>query len=165
MSLNTIQTFLKNTLDGLQAPGQQGQQVQCFIAPPSNIAASGPIVFVWGSSVDAARQTAPRVQGQGTGGYMKWAHLPDIWVYLEIDPDIPDQATRFPLLIDSVIATLQAVPIPTFLTDPVTGGRSQLLSCAERFSIIYQPTRSTASERLYIYQAQLKVRIEETVMS
>lgn len=165
MGLNAVQTFVQDTLNGLIPPGQNGQPIRAYIAPPSSVpTGTGAVAFVWGSTIQGKRQTAPRVQGQGTGGYMKYIYTPDIWIYQEMIPDAPNADVQFPLLLDAVIGALLAVKVPQFLTDPVTGATSQLLAIGETIGVGMNPVRATEDERIYLYQGNVRPTVEEAIV-
>lgn len=147
MPLNSVQQYVRALLDGQQSPQQA--PAQAFISPPLPGDADVPQIYVWGGRLQEQRETMPR-----GGGYKKLHWQVSIWVYM---PDVADDAeidTAFPCLIDAIMDTLRAVPLPVALSDPVTAQVSSILFVGEQLQVQYGTPRATADQR-YIWQNAL----------
>lgn len=155
MGLNSVQWHVKGLLNGLEIPGQQ-QALTAYITPPPVEPLNGPRAYIWGTTMRGRRQTMPRGPG-----FTKRTWAVDVFLtYLSAANDpLVDQA--FPLLMDAVLAALEAATMPTFITDPTTGEQTQLLSIAEVYDHEYPPERATATQRLLLFGSRLGFDIEE----
>lgn len=170
MSLNSVQLFVKNTLDGMLLPLQLGN-LTAYISPPDQSDGTEAGAYVWGSRGDESRRATPRAQPNDlpSGAWKCAEHHLDIWLIWigsiedpNTDPREVDQ--QFPLIIDAVRAKLRNTPLLDYagvLTDPVTGEVSHLLNLGEQISWDYAPVRAVADQRLRRYDAQLTCSAEE----
>lgn len=157
--LNSIQWHVKNLLDGLVVPGTT-QTLEAYITPPAVEELDNPKAYVWGARLVGKRQTMPR-----GAGFKKLTWQVDVYLSYETNPDSPTVDQEFPLIIDLVMATLWATPMPIFITDPTTGLQSQLLEIGEEFQLEYPPERMPATLRMLYYTARLGLTVYEAVQA
>lgn len=160
MSLNSVQQAVKDTLTGLQIPNYR-TALDVMIRPlvPDNVKLEGPKAYIWGSEGRISRVAIPRgeqlptsvppVLKPGTAG---WKNVDPftirIWLIATDQNNDPNGDSRFPVLIQKVIDTLQAVQVPIYLTDSVTTAKSWLMNLGETIVWDYDVDRTLGEQRL-----------------
>lgn len=159
MPLNSVQTYVKTTLNGLAVPGRTDLLI-AYVTPPPVEPLNGTRAYIWGSRMSEKRGTFPRGPGFKT---LSWRV--DIWLsMLEAASDANlDQA--FPLLVDAVMTKLRTVEMPVYITDPTTGQLSQLWSIGEDYEFEYPPELATATNRLMYYRCGITATVEEVIQA
>jgi hypothetical protein len=156
MSLNSLQAYTANLLNGLESA--QLPPAQAWVLPPSMVQAGEfPQLFVWGGSLDEQRATLPRHQGQ-----KRITHTLFVWVIWISDNDIGN-VQNFPLLLDAIRAVVRSVVLPVELTDATTGEVSQLTDFGERIQQEYATPAAMADQRFLNNAAQLKISVHEWI--
>lgn len=158
MPLNSVQHFVVGLLDGLAIPGSS-QTLEAYITPPTVDELDNPKAYVWGGRLRGTRQSMPRGQGFKR---LNWSV--DVWLTYETNPDSPTVDEEFPLIVDAVMNKVWTTPLnDTFITDPTTGVRSQILAIGEDFDFEYPPERVPATLRMLYYTARLGLNVYEAV--
>lgn len=160
MPLNAVQHFVVGLLDGLAIPGST-QTLEAYITPPTVDELDNPKAYVWGGRLRGTRQSMPRGQG-----FKKLNWSVDVWLTYETNPDSPTVDQEFPLIVDAVMNAVWTTPLnDTFITDPTTGVRSQILAIGEDFDFEYPPERVPATLRMLYYTARLGLNVYEAVQA
>lgn len=163
MSLNAVQTYTRNVLNGLKCPTLPAAEAWVQ-PPPEALPAEAPQIFVWGGDLDEQRATLPRSDPAvpGSGGQKRVAHTILVWVMWISDGDVGDEA-NFPVLLDSVRDTLRRVELRVDLVDAVTGERSVLTDFGERIRQTYATPKAIGQQQMLMNVAQLKVDAHEWI--
>lgn len=160
MPLNSVQHFVHGLIDGLAIPGTT-QTLEAYITPPTVEDLDNPKAYVWGGRLRGTRQSMPRGQGFKR---LNWSV--DVWLTYETNPDSPTVDQEFPLIVDAVMNKFWTTPLDdTFITDPTTGVRSQILAIGEDFDFEYPPERVPATLRMLYYTAHLGLNVYEAVQA
>lgn len=159
MGLNSVQQYVKTLLNGLTIPNQ-ASALEAWVVPPNVENISGPRAYIWGGRMREERQTSPR-----GAGYTWLVWTVDIYLMLLDNPQSATLDQNFPLLADTVMQTLRTTTMPTFINDPTTGARSQILSVGEEFEWEYPPQRATADMRMLIFEARLGATVKEAIQA
>lgn len=165
MPLNSVQLYVQSVLSGISIPGQSSP-LQVYITPPVVDDVNGPRAYIWAGRLDPARrQTAPRGPA-----FKELNWLLDIYLNYETNPDDPVSGTggvdsEFPLVVDAVMAATWTTAMPVFITDPVTGVLSQILSIGESFRMDYPPERTPATLRMLWYSTVITMDVMEVVQA
>jgi len=159
MPLNSVQTYVRGLLDGLQIPGA-GASLEAYITPPVVDDLDHPKAYVLGGRLRGRRQTAPRGPGFK---YLAW--VVDIYITYETVPDSPTVDQEMALIIDAIMNKTWTTTMPLFIQDEVTGVRSQILAIGEDFELEYPPERTPATLRMLYYAARLGLDIYEAVQA
>lgn len=137
MPLNSVQCYIRDTINGLAMPGGVPSLV-AFITPPDpEEDAAVPHAYVWPGEGTESRNpvrgaTIPRNTGPGTpAGFKAIEHMIDIYVVWFGQDDDPDSDTSFPGMIDAIMYALRTSGDPAVVTDPYTGFSSQLIDVGE----------------------------------
>jgi hypothetical protein len=167
--LNTVQFFLRDTLDGLVLPLGLGN-LAAFISPPNPGDGMVPAVYVWGSNGSESRLTVPRAQhlNVASGGDKTLVHQADVWLVWFGSSEDPDVNAQFPAIIDRVMGALRNTRLvdgAQYVTDPVTGQLSQLLDVGEDMSWEYAPVKAIVDQRYLRYDARVTVTVTEVIQS
>ncbi len=154
MSLNGVQLFTQQTLDGLVSSNLPA--AQAWVLPPPVVQlAENPQIFIWGAELDESRATLPRLRGE-----KRIAHMLSIWVQWVSDND-PAHVQDFPILLDSIRTALRTVPLPASITDPTTGEVTYLMDIGERILCSYGTPKTMADQRNLLFTASFKVHAAE----
>lgn len=167
MSLNAVQLHVKGLLDGLVLPGDLGT-LTAYITPPSPDYVDQPVIYIWGSTQQERRRTAPRSQhgNLSTGGFKQVTHRVDAWLLWFGQPDEPGVDNLFPLAIDAVNARIRNAPMPVLgLTDPITGAVSNIDSIGENIDTDYAPVHQLDDQTWYAYNARHTFEIVEKIQA
>lgn len=160
MPLNSVQLFVQGLLDGLAIPGST-QMLEAYVTPPTVDELDNPKAYVWGGRLRGTRQSMPRGQG-----FKKLNWNVDVWLTYETNPDSPTVDQEFPLIVDAVMNKVWTTPLnDTFITDPTTGVRSQILAIGEDFDFEYPPERVPATLRMLYYTARLGLNVYEAIQA
>lgn len=160
MPLNTVQSTLKNLLDGLSLP-YSDTPLSAYIAPPDPGNGMDPAVYVWGSVATDKRQTMPRGLG-----FRIIEHEVDLWLIWFGSSDAPDVDSQFPVIVDAVCQALRTAPMPVLnITDPTTRQVSDLLMIGERIRWDYAPVHSVEDQRWWVYTARLICDVREKLQA
>jgi|SRR5579859_1731834 len=160
MPLNSIQLHIRDLLDGLEIPGST-QTLEAFVTPPMVDNLDNPKAYVWGARMRGTRQTMPRGIPPAAG-FKKLTWMVDVYLSYETNPDTATDE-EFPLIVDAVMAATWAATMPTFITDPTTGVKSQLLAIGEEFEFEYPPEKAPATLRMLYYTGRLGLTVYEAV--
>lgn len=163
MPLNSVQTYVRDLLQGQTSPELPPAEV--FISPPNPGDATVPQVYVWGGQLHEERASFPRGQGIGTGG-RKWLHWTvAIWVYYPDDANSYAIDSAFPALLDAILETLRATPLPAPLTDATDGVGSSVFYIGEDIRMSYATPRAEEDQR-YIWQsARIDAQVDEMIQA
>lgn len=159
MPLNSVQEYVKGLLDGLTIPGG-GASLEAYITPPVVEDIDQPKAYVLGGRLRGRRQTAPRGPGFK---YLAW--VVDVYITYETVPDSPTVDQEMALIIDAIMAKTWTTTMPLFITDSVTGVKSQILAIGEDFELEYPPERTPATLRMLYYAARLGLDVYEAVQA
>lgn len=159
MPLNSVQTYVRDLLDGLQIPGG-GAPLEAYITPPTVEDIDRPKAYVQGARLRGQRQTAPRGPG-----FKRLNWLVDVYITYETTPDSATVDQEMPLIIDAIMSKTWTTVMPLFIQDQVTGVRSQVLAIGEDFELEYPPERTPATLRMLYYAARLGLDIYEAVQA
>lgn len=159
MPLNSVQEYVLGLLDGLQIPGG-GASLEAYITPPVVEDIDNPKAYILGSRLRGRRQTAPRGPGFK---YLAW--VVDIYITYETIPDSPTVDNEMALIIDAIMNKTWMTTMPLFITDSVTGVKSQILAIGEDFELEYPPERTPATLRMLYYAARLGLDVYEAVQA
>ncbi len=171
MPITSCQQYIKGLLDGLPMPGG-APPLAAYVTPPDpNVESEIPTAYIWPSDGDESRNTnmagtMPRNTGPGTfSGDKTINHRLTVWfVWFQADDD-SDADTLFPGMVDAIMYALRfAVPDPEeYLTDPWTGGLSQLADTGENMRYRIDPPHSTKSQRYLMYVAEIDLPLIEVI--
>lgn len=159
MPMNSVQLLVRDLLDGLAIPGST-QTLEAYITPPTVEDLDNPKAYVWASRGRVNRQTMPRGLG-----FKKLLWSVDVYLSYETNPDSDTVDTEFPVIVDAVMARLWTAPMPTMITDPVTGLVSQNLAIGEDFDIEYPPEKVPATLRMLYFTARVGTTVYEAVQA
>lgn len=159
MPLNSVQQYVVGLLDNLEIPGTT-QRLEAYITPPTVEDLDNPKAYVQGARLRGRRQTAPRGPG-----FKHLAWTVDVYVTYETTPDSATVDQEMPLIIDAIMAKTWTTVMPLFITDAVTGVKSQILAIGEDFELEYPPERVPATLRMLYYAARLSLDVYEAVQA
>jgi hypothetical protein len=164
VALNAVQKFVRDQLQGLKSQYLPGLVV-VIEPPPTGAVAPEPRCYIWAAEGHQERQTMPRTQPGGTGGYVEWLWRVDLGVVCTMAIGDPNIDAAFPLLIDQIVAALNLIPLAQFITDPDTQVQSQLLSIAEVVDVAYARVRTTGATggATTKFAASLTVQVKEAI--
>lgn len=168
MPLNSVQQFIANQINGLEVPIGGTRPLEAYITPPTVEDLDRPKAYVWGGRCRGRRQTAPRTtSGIGTGksGFKHLDWTVDIYLAYETTPDSVTADQEFPAIVDAVLAKLWTVPMPTFITDPLTGLVSQIQAVGEEWDLEMLPERTPNTLRMLYYSARIGMNVYEVVQA
>lgn len=169
MPLNSVQQYIANQLNGLEMPIMGSQPLEAYITPPTVENLNSPKAYVWGSRCRGRRQTAPRtisgIPGSPTAGFKHLDWTIDIFLAYETTPDSVTVDQEFPSVIDSVLTKLWTIPMPTFITDPITGLTTQILAVGEEWDLEMLPERTPGTLRMLYYSARIGMNVYEAVQA
>lgn len=166
--LYSVSKYVLGIVNGLAVPIDGVDPITAWITPPTLEKADGPRAYVWGGSLRAARQTAPR-----GAGFKKFPWTVSVWlVYLDT-PDNARQNEPFPLIIDTVMSAFMDTTMPLFISaegvpmgpNAVNETDTQIQSIGETFDLDYPPERTPASMKMIWYSARLGLDVLEVVQS
>lgn len=158
MPLNSVQEFVRDVMNGLVVP-TIAQPLEAYITPPTVEELDGPKMYIFGARLLVNRQTAPRGPG-----FQHYNWTVDGYISYETTPDSDNVDSEFPLIIDAVMQAARSYsPMPRFITDSVTGQRSQILSFGEQMQLEYPPERTPSTLRMLYYTCRIGFDIYEAV--
>ncbi len=161
MSLTAIQNYVQEQIQGLVG-AYNNAPLQAWVDPPVvGASAETPQAYILSAEGDGARQTMG-----GTTGYYQDTH--QIYVYIEwmMAPNLPNGNLAFTNLIDTVITKIRtSYTGAILLTDPATGGQSQLLVIGDKLKWQYLPQRNVGEggQEWLDYVARLTFEVKEKV--
>lgn len=174
MGLASTVNYLRDYLDGLEWPFQNLTSppgpLQAFITPPNpQVIASAPSAYLWFNRGDESRNgakygagTVPRASYPGgPSGTKAIEHT--VPLYLVWDggsPTDPVVNSLFPGMVDAVMAYLRVAPDPAPVTDPWTGGQTELVDIGEHMSYLTS-LRALEPMRLERLDALLELTVTE----
>lgn len=159
MPLNSVQTYVQGLLDDLQIPGGIAP-LEAHIVPPVVEDIDRPKAYVQGARLRGQRQTAPRGPGFK---YLNWTV--DVYITYESVPDSATIDQEMALIVDAIMMKTWKTTMPLFITDAVTGVKSQILAIGEDFELEYPPERTPATLRMLYFAARLGLSIYEAVQA
>lgn len=159
MGLNAVQQTLKTILNGLPVPNQS-VALEAYVVPPTTDNIVGPRAYIWGARMKEDRQTAPRGQGFT---WLVWTV--DIYLMMLDNPQSSTLDQNFALFADAVMKALRVTTMPTFISDPTTGDRSQMLSIGEEFEWEMPAEKATAGQRMLVFEARLGAIVKEAIQA
>ena len=172
MPIVTATQWLLLVLDQMPLPGNGGQLLQAFIAPPNPEEDElDPHAYIWPSSGAESRQSVPRAAAPGLGvtqsGWKDELHHVDVFLTWFQDGDHdPNPDITYLSVVDAVMASLRTVADPVLLSDPVTGQLSQISGTGERMNYdIATPKGTDADQRLLRYDSRIVVRLMDSFQS
>ena len=156
MTASAVQSFLKDTLQGVTAPDFEAATV--YIAPPQadTLENASPVIFVWGYRDHEQRRTFPRRQAFRTTEYEMY-----LWIKALFQGGSPREDVAFPLLLDAIKQVLRDVTLGVQITDPDTEQVSNLQSVGEDFRTEYPGPRDVSPENMRLYEATISAQIVE----
>lgn len=167
MPIVSVQTYVKNLLQGLTPPGKTGIHgaISALVTPldpdvnPDGIAR----VYVWPATAPEKRIAMPRNNAAigSVGGFKQLKH--DLHIFL-MWMDIPQDTTsdvNFPELIDFVMNVLRTSGNPTLFTDPGTGNQSQIVNLGEDMTYEFVPPRTLDPQLMRRYDAWIRCSLLE----
>ena len=154
MSILSVQQYAKGLLDGL--PSAFYGPLQAFVAPPVPGNLDTPAAYLWGGVWPDSRQTMPRGPG-----FRKASYKLDCYLMMVDDPNASNADLAFPALIKAVVGRLATTLMPVQVADPVDGAVSQIVAVGEHLDVDYAPVVSLEDQRYVLYQALVKVDVEE----
>lgn len=172
MTLHSMQSYLKDTVQGLQSPGWEPAIAYVDVPAPGNAEIARPMIFIWGAVATDSRLTISRAEAgidpmltppgeTVNSGWRQRAYTATMWMYgLQLAND-EDREWKFPVFIEQVCHALQMTAMPTILTDDITGERSQLFNLGENFSWEYDVDRTLADQRNIRNECALSVQVLE----
>lgn len=158
MTITACQAYLANELQGLTTT-LTNAPLQAYVEPPTPGSADTPLAYILSADGDGKRQTMG-----GLAGYYLDTHQIKVWLEWMIPPGSQNGNQAFTNLIDTVIATVrQNYAGAIFITDPVTGGESQLLVIGDKLSYRYvpQPVLGEDQQGWIDYVAQITFEVQE----
>lgn len=165
MSINAVQMYVKNLIDGLPMPGNY--TLTAYITPPDpNVETDIPTAYVWPSEGDESRN--PRLGGSiprmttptAPSGTKVQEHRLDVWLVWFAANDDPDADTWFPGMVDAIMALLRITPVEADVYDPYTGANSVVIDTGERMTYKIAVS-AVADERYNRYDALLTLTLTE----
>lgn len=172
MPLLSVQRYVQGILNGLPVPGQTAL-LAAQITPPPLQPINGPMAFIWGATMRAARHAGPRITGNdpSTAGFKKLAWELDVWLSYLANPKSTTIDSEFPALVDSVMRALWQTPMTGFI-DPQgvpcpreTDGATQIISIGENMRLEYATPKAVQTGRTLYFSAQMVVDVWEDVQS
>jgi hypothetical protein len=166
--LYSIQKYVQGQLNGLAMPDPVPGPLVAWITPPVWERLNAPRAYVWGATLNAARQTAPRGPGM-----KKFPWAVDVYlVYL----DTPDDARNnegFALVIDTIMTQFMTTVMPLWIDNqgsPAGPNASaptdtQIQAIGENFSLRYPPEKLASYQRMVWYSAVLSIDVLEVLQA
>ena len=169
MPVNTVTTFIRDTLNGTVLPLALGN-LEAVISPVNPGDGAGATAYIWGSHGVEKRQTVPRAQHAdlSTGGNKTLTHSCDVWLVWFGSSEEDQIDLMFPAILDTVMGVLRNVQMldaTQHAHDPVTGQLSNLLNMGENMTWDYGPVRATADQRWWRYDAVINVEVVEIIQA
>ncbi len=158
MSLNAVQVYLQEALDGIDSPSDIPAAQAWVLPPPVVNTAEAPQLFIWGGTLEETRHTIPRFTGQKRVNYDV-----DIWLQYAQNND-PTLLQDFPVLLDFIRTFLRSLNLPIALVDAITGENSVIQVIGERIKIDYPPPVASADQRYLLHTATIHVYITEELV-
>lgn len=165
MSIVTVQTWIRDQLNGLIIPGPAGiEPLEAFITPPDPNEEPPPAAYIWPSNGSEDRQAVPRNTGPGTpAGWKNFRPRMDVYLtWFNSDSD-PYSDIAFPSVVDAVLHRLRTSPDPAEAVDPNTGEVSWLMGVGEEMSWQNLGVTATADQRWNRYDALIQVPFLESI--
>lgn len=174
MPLNTVMTYLKDTLDGLELPLDLGS-LRALIAPaPLGDDGTIPAVYIWGSSGTEGRKldggTVPRAQhgNLASGGNKILEHNVSCWLVWLSPNDDPLIDVQFPAIIDTIMGRLRNVTMldaTQHARDPLNGQLSNLLDVGENMTWDFPTVRAVTDSQYWRWDTQITVNVVEIIQA
>lgn len=168
MSLNSVQQYIKDTIDGTTSPYLPICTAR--VAPPSVDDIGAPKAYVWGSVFHEKRWTnkAGLYDGEinyiaGSGGNKRVDYEVYIYLCVAMPPDDQHADEAFPILIENVMKVLRAVPKVTNIVDPTTAQKSTLMNLGEEFRVEYIPPHTLIDQRYIRMDARITATLFEMI--
>lgn len=170
MPLLSVQTYVKNLIDGLII-NDGIPALTAYITPPTVEDLDGPRAYVWGARQKVHRQSMPRTapNNASTAGFKFFDYTVDIYLVYLTNPDVASNDTDFPLIIDTVLSQLWNTTMPVFIDAsgnvvPSGGvGISQILNIGEEWDLDYPPEKTPATLRMLYYTCRIGMMVQEAV--
>jgi hypothetical protein len=165
MSLVTVQTWIKQQLDGLVLPGPAGvQPLEAVITPPDPNEDPQPVAYIWPTGGREHRQAVPRNTGPGTAaGWKNFEPNIDIYLTWFNNQDDPYADVAFPSVVDAVMNALRTSPDPAEMVDPNTGAVSWLAGVGEDMDWSNLGVNAVNDQRWLRYDALIRVSFTEFI--
>lgn len=160
MSLNAVQIYVAQQLDGLDAPGSV-PAAQAWVLPPTlTQPGENPQIYVWGSVLTEERATLPRATVAGNGGQKRISHTLTLYIQWITEQD-PSNAQDFPLLLDAIRGVLRGLNLKTPVVDPTTGETTYITDLGETIQLSYATPTAVAGQRLLQFNATFRLPFHE----
>jgi hypothetical protein len=159
VALNAVLQHVKGVINGITIPLQQ-KPLNAQVVPPPMEPLSGPMAWITPGRMRGGRQTMPR--GPGFTG-PEW--LIDVTLDLLDLPTDSNIEQVFPLAVDAVLYALWADTMPTFITDPTTNLRTQLLAIGEEYEFEMGDWVTTANGRMMLFRGRVSTTVKEAAQT
>ena len=163
MSLNSVQTYYKNLLNGYVTTYMTAQNVKpfnAFIAPPQVVidVMEAPEIYFWGGRDHVIRHTMPATTNF-SGGFKRNEWELDAYIFF-VDAAAPSDNV-FPLILDAFRTALETQTQERTLVDGITGQVTQLIRIADEFELDYPQAEAIEMQGHLLYTARIIVRALE----
>jgi hypothetical protein len=165
VTINAVQLYVKNLLDGLALP--QGLNLTAYITPPDpNVETDTPTAYVWPADGTESRDprrggSIPRMTVPSQPSGTKVAeHMMDVWLVWFSANDDPDADTWFPGMVDAIMALLRVTAVEVDVYDPYSNAQSVVIDTGEQMT--YKIAVSAVEDERYNrYDALITLRLTE----
>lgn len=172
MPIATVLRFIKSQVEQVQPPGLPGVNgpLATYVAPPDPDESGIARAYVWPATGREKRLAIPRNTGPRTpAGWKSETHQVMVWPLWFDDLDRDRLADiNFPGMVDAIMDALRTCVDPvedpaqgTMAQDPFTGRESAILNAGEEMSYDITTLRSTADQRIVIFQGAIRVPVVE----
>lgn len=167
MPLNSVEQYVAGIIQDMEIPLQGGPPLEVYITPPTYEDIDRPKAYVWGGRARGRRQTMPRTTSgllvDGRSGFKEIDWTVDIYLLYESTPDGPYASQEFPVIVDAVMTKFWTTPLNVFVTDPITGVVSEIVSIGEEWDFEMMPERTVNTLRMILYTARISMTVREIV--
>lgn len=138
-----------------------------YVAPPVVTDMSENVqIFVWGGQLAEKRQTMSGQRAATIGtttGFRDLIWSLDIYMKYAMSPDDVHLQSSFPLAVDLVMQKLRGITMPQIITDSVESWPSTILEIGEDMTMNYGDIHTLSDQRFWLFEAQIIVKIHETI--
>ena len=170
MPINSVSEFTKAQLNGQTFPTLSGYTIpnaQAWIAPPViGDMAEAPQIYVWSGKITEKRETMAggRTSSIGTtAAFRILTYEMGIFIKYAMPNDEPLADNIFPVIVDTVMETLRGTTMPIAIVEVQTGWKSNITDFGEVFTVWYGDIHEAGDTRFWVYEAEIRMNIRESV--
>lgn len=166
--LYSCSKYVQSLVNGLPMPDGVPGPLTAWITPPAIEKIDAPRAHVWGGTLHASRQTAPRGMG-----FKKFPWVVDVWLVYLTTADDALQNEPFAKVIDAVMTEFMTATMPVWISsEGVPAGPTassptdtQIQAIGETFDLSYPPEKMPLNQRQVWYSCRLGIDVLEVVQA